>query len=257
MDNLKESFAKFLEQPTREGLRDLLKNNFGELDILDFKADWPQNIKKMAKHLLAFANNGGGVIIIGVKEQDNTLESRGIDTLIDKSDFHNKVKSFIPDKLNYELMDFNYKESEYSVLKGKTFQVILIENTPAYMPFISKNENDFINKNIIYTRRGTKSTIANYEEIQNMINKKIETKYSTDSEIKLEEHLSQLETLYNYIEPKKTIINNSFVKLFSNMAKNSGLVVKDNPLYPNESFEGFVSNMIKLKKNRIKDLLLS
>jgi hypothetical protein len=37
---LNEEFAKFYESPTREGLRELLKNNSGELPNLDFKEDW-------------------------------------------------------------------------------------------------------------------------------------------------------------------------------------------------------------------------
>jgi hypothetical protein len=37
--SLNEEFVKFFENPTREGLRALLKNNFGELPNLDFKED--------------------------------------------------------------------------------------------------------------------------------------------------------------------------------------------------------------------------
>lgn len=33
-----ELFAQFFEEPTREKLRDLVKQNIGETDYLDFKA---------------------------------------------------------------------------------------------------------------------------------------------------------------------------------------------------------------------------
>jgi hypothetical protein len=50
-----EAFTKFFEEPTRDKLRELLKNNVGELDNLDFKESFPAK-DKLAKHLLAMAN---------------------------------------------------------------------------------------------------------------------------------------------------------------------------------------------------------
>lgn len=34
---LKEAFARFFEDPSREGLRDLLRDNLGETNEFDFK----------------------------------------------------------------------------------------------------------------------------------------------------------------------------------------------------------------------------
>ena len=36
-----EAFADFFEQPTRDKLREVVQNNIGETDYLDFKADLP------------------------------------------------------------------------------------------------------------------------------------------------------------------------------------------------------------------------
>jgi hypothetical protein len=67
-----ESFAKFFEKPTRDRLRELLKNNVGELDNLDFKESFPEK-EKLAKHILAIANSKGGVIIVGQKKGDRFI----------------------------------------------------------------------------------------------------------------------------------------------------------------------------------------
>lgn len=60
--SLYEEFAVFFENPTRDSLRKLLSRNFGESNQIDFKESWPES-NKLAKHILAFANSGGGVIL--------------------------------------------------------------------------------------------------------------------------------------------------------------------------------------------------
>ena len=55
---LKEEFAKFYETPTRDNLRELLKNNFGEFPNLDFKEQWlpfPQIARREAPPMGASA----------------------------------------------------------------------------------------------------------------------------------------------------------------------------------------------------------
>jgi len=244
MKGFQEKFARFFEEPTREGLRDILQVNYGELDSLDFKADWP-SLTKMAKHLLAFANSGGGCIIVGVLEEDNFLKSKGVNDLLDKADFHEGVKSYIPKNLEYHLLNFSYDNSEYPEIIDKAFQVLIIEDTPQYLPFISISSGKGISENDIYIREGTKSVKASYQELQKIINRKIKTKYSTESEIKLEEHLSQLEILYSYIDTYKKVSkgNNLFAAISEAIVDGAfgKIEKKENPLYPEENFEEFIA----------------
>jgi predicted HTH transcriptional regulator len=250
-----ESFARFFEEPTREGLRNIIELNIGEQDNLDFKSEWPA-YSKMAKHILAFSNSGGGCIIIGVQQnKDGTLESRGLDSLKDKAEIEKGVNVYIPNELKYEILDFSYSSSEYEKIIGKKFQVILVESNPEHIPFISKANNDGqgIRQNAIYIRRGTSSEEATYEELQKVINKRIETGYSTSSELKLEEHLAQLKVLYASIEK----IN--YVGGIFNISKNFGKLIlgesTKNPNYPEEDFEQFIARMISSKKLRIEKVL--
>jgi len=57
---LKEEFVRFFKDPSRESLKDVLKNHLGEQDDYDFKKDWPE-YPKLARHLLALANYGGAL----------------------------------------------------------------------------------------------------------------------------------------------------------------------------------------------------
>lgn len=105
-----EDIAKFFEIPSRESFRDLLQNHFGEQNYLDFKQNWP-NYSKLAKHILAMANSGGGIIVVGVSEKEGTLDAVGLKDIIDKSDINKGCTKFLADNLKYEILDFAYDSS--------------------------------------------------------------------------------------------------------------------------------------------------
>jgi hypothetical protein len=194
--NQHEEFARFFEKPSRVSLRELLRHNYGEQDNLDFKAEWP-SFNKLAKHVLALSNSGGGVIIVGVEEKDDgTIEPVGIAEILDKEKINKGIKKYIPSEVIYLVLDFHYEESEYPVIKGKKFQVMLVEYEPKYLPIISLNEGEGIKANVAYVRRGTSTDEANHKELQKLINKRIETEYSSKNVLELSEHLEQLKNLY-------------------------------------------------------------
>ena len=243
--SLKEEFAKFLEDPSRDKLRDFLKNNLGESENWDFKESWIES-EKLAKHILAFSNSQGGCIIIGVKQKDDkTFEPVGLNELKDKSEIRRNISKFIPEKLVYDILDFSYPESEYPKIKGMKFQVVVIKYTPKYIPFVCLGAGENIRRGAIYVRNKADSEEASYEKLQEIINRRIETGYSKSSEIDLGKHLQQLKALYDMI-PQYV----SALPLFIDMIPS-----KRNPWCPQESFEMFVLNMIKAKKELIKFLV--
>ena len=190
-----EAFARFFEEPTREALRDLIKTNIGETDYLDFKETWPES-PKLAKHILSLANSGGGAMVIGVsQEEDGSVVTTGLPSLQDKADIAKGIQKFLPKEIRTAILDFSYKDSEYPALKGKSFQVLLVEHDPKYLPFLSLSDGDGIKKNVVYVRNGTSSTEATHEELQKIINKRLETGHSTEKVLNLTEHLDQLKVL--------------------------------------------------------------
>lgn len=258
MRSLQERITRFFEQPTREGLREILEFNTGEQNNLDFKESWP-SYSKMAKHILAFTNCGGGCIVLGVSQNnDGLLESVGLESLIDKSEIVKCISPFVPSEVTYEIMDFSYESSEYAKIVGKKFQVLFIESNPEHLPFISTKNGDGIRENAIYIRKGTNSIEAPYEELQKVINRRIDTKYSSSSEMKLEEHLAQLKILYTNIEryhyKYKESSLGEMIGTFGNIGKlifGEQEAVK-NPNYPTEDYEQFINRMISMKKRKIE-----
>lgn len=245
----KEEFARFFENPTRESLRDLLRNHTGETDHVDFKREWPA-WPKVAQHILAMANSGGGAIFIGMQQKaDNSYASIGVEMLKDKARLQQKLERFLPERVLFNVFDFAYEDSEYPQLVGKKFQVLLVEDTPSYIPFLSTSDGDGICKGDIYVRRGTQSIKANYEELQQIINRRIETTYTSSEEFALEEHLAELRVLYNqiprYLEP---------FAHFSDSLR-SGLGMMENPDYPDQTFTEFVKELIVVKRQIIRDIL--
>ena len=190
-----EGYTKFFEEPTRKSLRELLKHNIGELDYLDFKEIWPDT-PKLAKHILGLANSGGGVLVIGTKQNDDgSIDPVGLPAIVDKTDITNKVKHFLPDQISAEILDFSYKDSEYPTLKGKSFQVLLVESEPKNLPFLAKKDGDGIRCNAVYVRDGVSTTEASHEALQKIINRRLDTGYSSQKELALKEHLEQLKIL--------------------------------------------------------------
>lgn len=257
-----EEFAKFAEDPSRDGFRELLINNVGELSYFDFKEQWPE-FPKLARHILALANSGGGCIVAGVAEkEDKTLEPIGLEKLAEKTEIINGLSKFLPNSLiigNNDILDFPFPASEYPTLVGKKFQLIFIQDDPEHLPFIStNNENKKIRKNAVYVRRGTSSEEANYEELQNIINRRLETGYSSQAEMDLRTHIEQLKALYEQI--KKVHVR--FAGGLATRARqaieyiNEGMAGKRedilNPAYPKESFDEFIARMIEKKKKKIE-----
>jgi predicted HTH transcriptional regulator len=257
---LKENFAKFLEEPTRDKLRDILKDNTGEYRNIDFKKEWTDN-SKISKHILAMANTGGGIIVTGVEEKDNkTFSICGLKEIDDKAIIRARLNKYLPEDLDYIVMDFTYEDSEYNKLKGKKFQVILVNYDESKIPYVSKSEGKFLRENGIYIREGTSSKEPNYYQLQTLINKRIST-YDTSSSIKLEEHLNQLEILYSRIKKyhiyyERTDTFNKFSEFINSFSSaiNGEKKKEKNNKYPDEDYEDFIVNLISKKKKRIEKL---
>ncbi|MDV3002561.1 MAG: hypothetical protein N5P05_004216 (plasmid) [Chroococcopsis gigantea SAG 12.99] len=255
--SIKDEFAKFFEEPSRETLRDLLQNHLGEFPHLDFKQDWP-DLDQIARHILGIANSGGGCIIIGVTEIENqTLEATGLANLTDKKVISDRIDKYLPHvlKSKFNICDFYYEASEYSKLIGKNFQVILIEYDVAHLPFLSVADGSSIKKDKIYVRRVTSTVEANHDEVQDLINKRIETAYSSSNEIDLREHLEELKLLYDQIKRGEYISINPFATIKTSIFdKNWDIYLRriDNPHYPKEEYDAFIAKMIEKKKKRIE-----
>lgn len=249
----REDFARFFENPSREGLRDLLRGHVGELDQLDFKREWPE-WSKLARHVLAFANSGGGCIVAGVAENVETghAEPTGIEKLVDKADIDKGVGSFLPSTLVYEALDFSYSDSEYSALLGKTFQVIIVDDTPEELPFLAEKAGSGLSVDKVYVRKETASRAANHAELQQIINRRIETGYSSKPLMDLAEHLEHLKALYGAVSRFHTRDFADVIRHVAAVASSRQVV---NPSYPHETFDEFVASVIAEKKALIREFI--
>lgn len=259
---IKEAFAKFLEDPSRDKLREVFKLHTGEEDFLDFKKKWPANAK-LAKHILAFSNSGGGCLIVGVgQSNDGTIEVTGIDKIEDKVEINNGVKKYLPQHLDFELQDFQFDDSEYGKLIGKKFQVLWVKDDPHHLPYVSNYEGDQLRRGAIYVREGTESVEGTYERVQKILNRRIETEYSTTEEFELQDHLTQLKILYGEIPRFKNKYSSGLVAslssakdFFPGIRETVPPLMSFNPLFPEENYEEFIVRMIKVKKERIEKIV--
>jgi predicted HTH transcriptional regulator len=252
-----EDFSRFFNRPTTDSLKQLISSGFGETDRLDFKEDWPSD-GNLARHVLALANSGGGVVVVGVRqEEDGSFASVGMKKLRDKAKVSQGLSKFFSPAIDYELLDFPFTDSTYKDLNGKAFQVLLVESDAKRIPYQARIDGDGVSASAIYVRRGTESIAANHDELERLINARIESGYSSTSVLELQEHLEQLKTLYSAISANR-MTSTAFSKLALALSMSTtGTMFESvpNPLYPSETYEQFISGLIPRKKRKIEQLL--
>lgn len=196
----------FLHDPKHRTLKRLLTENTGETDFLDFKTQWI-DLTKLAKHILAIANSGGGCIIVGVSQHaDGSIALDGLsgNKFLDKADVDNKLQHILPKWLKYRTEDFVFSEKENEPFTSKKFQVLIIDYDPKYVPYTSVVNKGELQFGSIYIRQGTKSLEASNDKLVEMIIRKVQSGGSANSELSLQEHLVQLRLLYYELEKRST-----------------------------------------------------
>ena len=251
----KDSLLDFFKEPTIQKFKEFLQQHIGENNSIDFKEKWI-SFDSIAKIVLGIANSGGGCVVLGVQEVSGAFISKGLENgdKVDPADFIKKISKFIPDKIipGINLHDFNYDDDVYGKLQGKCFQVIMIEVQEKDLPVICKSDSKSTNKGDIYTRRGTSTEKVNYDELQEIISKRVDTQYSKTLEIKLEEELNQLKALYDAIP--LTVNRNSYTAWGNNYAMVL-LNQQSNTVFPKETYEQFLVRMINKKCNKINNII--
>lgn len=134
--------------------------------------------------------------------------------------------------------------------------------------FVSLGQSEKIEKDVIYVRRGTKSEKATSEEINRIIERKIATIYSENTDMSLDQHLEQLKKLYSELPQKIRVLvrkgsQPNFAAALKVFGERIGALYgtpdeyeeKDNPNYPDEGYEAFILRMIDAKKLKIEKVL--
>ena len=196
----------------------------------------------MAKHILALANSGGDELIVGVSQEENgDIETPGLTEFLDKAEIAKTVKNYVPSNVIYEVFDFPYNSSEYDSIRGKKFQVLLVEYSEEILPLLAIKAGNNIKANVAYIRSGTESTEANHQQLEHLLNLRIESGYSSSHTLELAEHLEQLKTLYNARKLSRRGLLASAL-LMENFIGGNSL----------SEYYSFVEEMIDDKKKRIR-----
>ncbi len=252
---IREAFAPFYDDPDRTKLKNLLKDNLGEFNHLDYKESMIEPAK-LAKIIIAMANTKGGAIIFGVKElEDKTYESVGLENFEDKTSIQQKLKIYLSENLKFEILDFAYTESEYDKLKGKKFQVILVHDLPKYIPFLPEHSGEGLYENRIYYRANTNVEEATSKQIQEMLSRRTSAIVAITPEETFKNDLFQLKKLYGQIPKNYTISKFDFNALVS--MNTIFFKSEKNPNYPEESYDEFIAKMIERKKVIIEGAVMN
>ena len=178
LKNIKESFAN------------------GEYDDLDFKREMIE-CPKLVKHILAMANTSGGIICFGVGENDDgKFCPVGLENIEDNTVIQEKLNKFLPHELEYNIIAINYSDDvEWNELRNKNFLLIIVEFTPEYIPFLPIKDSDIFTRVDIFCRKNSSSTKCEYNDLNDLLNKRIQTNVQNSLS---EKDLEDLRLLFNY-----------------------------------------------------------
>src|SRR5260370_37507954 len=116
------------------------------------------------KIMIDFANGEGGILIIGVNDEDGTII--GIEDDVAK---HNGIVAKFEDEIATAIRDTISPEPEYNfvraVIEGKNVLVISVESSN------EKCHAAYQNKEVpvFYVRRGATTRVADHNEIQELV----------------------------------------------------------------------------------------
>lgn len=193
--------------------------------------------------------------MVGVREaEDKSLDAAGLPSFKDKADVSNGLKNVLPTDLlrHIDVVDFSFDASEYPSLIGKRFQVLFVGSEAKELPYVALKGGAKLRANSIYVRKEGITEEASHDELQRLINSRIDTGYSSTKELDLEQDIAQLKILFNSVP--RTIPGGSklgiWIETFTALSTLQE-PPKPNPKYPAEEFDEFILKMIELKKNRI------
>lgn len=245
--NMHHSFTEFFSRPSKETLRPLLQLSIGETNNVDYKELWPDK-DKLAKHVLAIANSGGGILILGVLDGE-VYNSVGLKDFKDKTDVGKQLTPYIPANLRYEVFDFDYGDSENTELKEKKFQVLMVDSDNQDLPYMALKSGSDLKNNAVYVRRDCSSTEANHQDLQALLDSRIATQATAKRLLDLDEHCEQLKVLYSQVkDPSHSmafLVGGALRRLLDADLGGSGIHHKD-------EYKAFIKLCIERKKERIE-----
>ncbi|MGL4347204.1 MAG: AlbA family DNA-binding domain-containing protein [Chitinophagaceae bacterium] len=244
----KEYIYNMLTDYNKDTVAKFLKNSEFETAYVDFKREWIKQ-DKLAKILLAMANSGGGLIFIGIaQEEDGTIDVCGLKSFCDDAKIRQSVQNYIPAVLSFDIENYSYDTSEYEKLKDKKIQLVRVKSSPKHLPYLSTNEGADIKNNSIYIRHGTICALANNTDIQTLIDARIQTNFI--SQMDLDTHLYQLKKLYHSTHHNV----NDYLFGNSRVPHLTGLnLIPRSPA--NTEFNNYINSLIKQKQQLIESVL--
>ena len=234
---------EFFNHRSSDNLGRLMKDCIGESDHLDYKREWPVN-QKVARHILGFANSGGGVMIIGVEQcEDGSMAPVGLTHFRDTTMIHDGIRKFLPEDLEFDVDVIDVpdaNDAEHDEIRGKKFQIVRVLNRPEHLPFVAAADGDGLHSGDVYVRNGASTRRATHMQLQEIVNRRIATGYSTGRELTLKEHLEELKVLYAEVRPVPMVT--IYAKAFTIGGQE-------------EDYQAFVRRVITSKKAIVEEFL--
>lgn len=219
MKDIKENFAKLFDDPNRVTLKDSLKNLTTEYDDFEFK-EIEIETPILAKHIIGMANTNGGIILLGVENTENGFKPCGLENNTDTTDMKKQLAKYLPHELKYEIYQIDYdKRDEWGDLKNKSFKIIKIKFTPEYIPFLPIKGSKYYEKTDIFCRKNSSTTRCEYDDLQDIFNKRKSINHYRISALTLTNELEELKILSSYNTVLNQAFNHSFFKTVQDLER--------------------------------------
>ncbi|WP_186785873.1 helix-turn-helix domain-containing protein [Paenibacillus agilis] len=158
MYNSLEKFYELVEKGTENNRWDYKR---------DIQLNPNNSFANLLKDILAFANSGGGWLVLGVEDNSEIL---GVEKQVDPTSLGQKIQDIIGEQI---MFDLNYYD--IYIESVKTVGLLYVYNSEKLLVSPVNLNNDkgrpIVNENTIYYRRNASSIKANIDDLNSLIYK--------------------------------------------------------------------------------------
>src|SRR4051812_22581120 len=150
-----------------------------ESEKLDFKVKFEiecaQDCCEIVKDIVAMANSGGGLILLGVDDTGAVTTPTASFPQFDPAKLSDKIFKYTSETVNFELSETEHKHERVLTIRVHAAPVPIAFTSPGTYTVDGAKQKTAFGQGTVYFRHGAKSETANSTDIRNAFERRLES----------------------------------------------------------------------------------